>query len=281
MKYRNVDLHCHSRASDGLLTPTQLVQRACGNGVDLLALTDHDTTGGLDELHAAAAQEGLRCLNGVEISVSWGDDQTVHVVGLAFDRLDQQLQTGLQRVRSGRDGRAHRIAAELERHGVADAFAGALRHAGDAALLSRSHFARYLVERGVAADVKSVFEHWLAKGKPGYVEHPWAQLSEAVQWIRDAGGVAVLAHPLRYRLTAAQRKKLYGEFAALGGEAVEVVSGNCAASEIDEMATVARRHGFLASRASDFHGPYESVDIGRPPSLPGGLTTLWSRWEKD
>lgn len=275
----NADLHCHSTVSDGLLAPRALVERARANNVDLLALTDHDEIGGLDEAIAAAREAGLRFVTGVEISVSWGDDQTVHIVGLNFDHRHPALVAGLERVRGGRDARAGRMAAELARHGIDGAYEGALKYAGNPALISRSHFARYIVERGFAPDVKSVFDHWLAKDKPGYVSHPWAELREAVGWIQGAGGVAVIAHPGRYRLTPTQRRELFVAFKALGGQGIEVISGAQSDAESREYAAVAREFGFLASRASDFHGPGESsVDLGRMASLPPDLTPVWQDW---
>jgi predicted metal-dependent phosphoesterase TrpH len=279
MNPMNADLHCHSTVSDGLLAPATLVERAKANGVDLLALTDHDEIGGLDEAIAAAAGQGLRFVTGVEISVSWGDDQTVHIVGLNFDHRHPDMVAGLARVRGGRDARAGRMSAELARHGIDGAYEGALKYAGNPALISRSHFARYIVERGYAPDVKSVFDHWLAKDKPGYVSHPWAELTEALRWIRDAGGVAVIAHPGRYRLSNVQRRELYATFKDLGGQGIEVVSGSHNENEMREFAGIAREFGFLASRASDFHGPGESyTDLGRMAQLPAGLTPVWSAW---
>jgi len=277
--FKNPDLHCHSIVSDGLLSPTALVERAQANGVDLLALTDHDEIGGLDEAMAAATQAGIRLVTGVEISVSWGDDQTVHIVGLNFDHRLPELVAGLARVRGGRDARAGRMAVELAKVGIDGAYEGALKYAGNPALISRSHFARYIVERGFAPDVKTVFDHWLAKGKPGYVSHPWAELHEALGWIKAAGGVAVIAHPCRYRLIPTERRELYVAFKELGGQGIEVVSGSHNEAEQREIASVAREFGFLASRASDFHGPGESyIDLGKLAPLPPDLTPVWAGW---
>jgi len=273
----NADLHCHSTVSDGLLTPTQLVQRAKGNGVELLALTDHDEIGGLPEARAAAAEAGLRFVNGAEVSISWGDDQTVHIVGLGFDDAYAPLAEGLARVRGGRDSRAQRMAAELDKVGIHGAYEGALKHAGNPALISRSHFARYIVELGRSPDVKSVFDYWLAKGKPGYVSHPWAEIEDALAWIHGAGGVAVIAHPGRYRLSRAELHALFARFKELGGRGIEVISGSHSDDEVREFSHVARQYGFLASRASDFHGPGESyMDLGRMAPLPEDLTPVWS-----
>lgn len=278
MKPLNADLHCHSTYSDGLLAPADLVLRAQGNGVELLALTDHDEIGGLAEARATADEVKLRFVDGVEVSISWGDDQTVHIVGLAVDPANTALREGLQQIRSGRDARAARMAAELDKAGIHGAYKGALRHVGNPALVSRSHFARYIVEQGHAKDVKSVFDHWLAKGKPGYVEHTWATLDEALRWIVGAGGIAVIAHPGRYRLSKAERHELFGAFKDLGGRGIEVLSGSNKDDEVREFSRIAREFGFLASRASDFHGPGESwIDLGKLPDLPEDLTPVWSQ----
>ncbi|MDP2825020.1 MAG: 3',5'-nucleoside bisphosphate phosphatase [Sulfuritalea sp.] len=278
MKPLNADLHCHSTVSDGLLAPAEVVRRAQDNGVELLALTDHDELGGLAEAHATADEVGLRFVDGVEVSISWGDDQTVHIVGLGIDPANAVLMEGLHQVRSGRDSRAGRMAAELDKAGIHGAYEGALRHAGNPALVSRSHFARYIVEQGHARDVKSVFDYWLAKGKPGYVEHAWATLEDALCWIIGAGGIAVIAHPGRYRLSKTERHELFAAFKDLGGRGIEVLSGSPKDDEVREFSRTAREFGFLASRGSDFHGPGESwIDLGRMPDLPEDLTPVWSQ----
>ena len=274
----NPDLHCHSTFSDGLLTPAEVVRRAHANGVDLLALTDHDEVGGLAEARATAAGLGLRFVDGVEISVSWGDDTTLHIVALGIDPTNPALLAGLAQVRSGRDARAAQMSAELDKVGIHGAYQGALRYVGNPALVSRSHFARYIVEMGHAKDVKTVFDHWLAKGKPGYVAHSWATLEQALDWIHAAGGVAVLAHPSRYRLGNKELRRLLVRFRELGGEGIEVLSGSHSDEETSEFARYAREFGFLASRASDFHGPGESrVDLGKLSQLPADLTPVWRK----
>jgi predicted metal-dependent phosphoesterase TrpH len=278
MKPLNADLHCHSTVSDGLLSPAAVVRRAQDNGVELLALTDHDELGGLAEARATADEIGLRFVEGVEVSISWGDDQTVHILGLGIDPANAELMAGLHQVRSGRDSRAGRMAAELDKVGIHGAYEGALRHAGNPALVSRSHFARYIVEQGHVKDVKSVFDHWLAKGKPGYVEHSWATLEDALCWILGAGGTAVIAHPGRYRLSKAERQELFVAFKGLGGRGIEVLSGSMKDEEVREFSRIAREFGFLASRGSDFHGPGESwIDLGKMPDLPADLTPVWSQ----
>lgn len=274
----NADLHCHSRVSDGMLPPAEVVRRAHVQGAELLALTDHDELSGLAEARATADEVGLRFVDGVEISVSWGDDQTVHVVGLGVDPCNTDLGDALTFLRSGRDRRALQMSEELSRVGIHGAYEGSLRYVGNPALVSRAHFARYIVEKGHAKDVKTVFDHWLAKGKPGYVPHQWAALEDAVAWIRKAGGVSVIAHPSRYKITRAQLERLFGEFRDMGGDAIEVLSGMPSDDEIREFARYARRFGFLASRGSDFHAPGESrADLGQLPPLPEDVTPVWER----
>lgn len=273
----NVDLHCHSTVSDGWLEPQALVLRALANGVDLLALTDHDQLGGIAEAQRAALAHGLAFVAGVEISVSFAGE-TVHIVGLGVDPRCPTLGGGLAELRAGRDARARRIGDELARIGIGGAFEGALRFARNPTLVSRAHFARHLVASGVMPDVKTVFDHYLVRGKPGFVEHRWAALEDAVAWIRAAGGIAVVAHPARYRLSTADMGQLFDRFVAAGGEAVEVVSGAHSEDEMRRFATVARQRGLLASRASDFHGEHESaVDLGRCNPLPPDLAPVWSR----
>lgn len=272
----NADLHSHSCISDGLLTPAELVRRAHAKGVELLALTDHDELAGLAEARATAEELGLRFVNGVEISVSWGDDQTIHIVGLGVDPGYAVLDVGLAHLRSGRDARARRMAAELDKVGIHGAYEGALRFVGNPALVGRSHFARYIVESGHVREVKAVFDHWLAKGKPGYVSHQWTTLQTAIDWIHGAGGVAVIAHPGRYRITKKELRRLLGEFRDLGGEAIEVLSGSHSDEGVAASARHAREFGFLASRGSDFHGPGESrIELGCLPALPEGLRPVW------
>ena len=277
MNAANPDLHCHSTASDGTLAPADVVRRAHANGVDLLALTDHDELLGLPEAARAADELGLRFVPGVEVSVSWLD-QTLHIVGLDIDPANPALIDGLRRVREGRDGRAARIAAELDRIGIHGALEGALRYAGNPALISRAHFARFLVEVGVAKNVHDVFLNYLARGKPGYVEHVWATLEDAIRWIKGAGGLAVIAHPGRYRLSHVEMDILFDKFRELGGDAVEVSCGAHDGGQVLAFARMARKFDLLASRASDFHGPEDSpIDLGRAPPLPPDLTPVWSR----
>lgn len=279
------DLHCHSTVSDGLLTPTDLVARAAERGVKILALTDHDDLGGLVEAAQAAAQHDMQLINGVEISVSWRS-HTVHIVGLHINPDDAVLQAGLQSIRAGRGARAELMAESLARSGIGGALEGAYRYAANPGIIGRTHFARFLVESGHAKDVRSVFKNYLVKGKPGYVPHQWAALADAIQWIRGSGGVAVLAHPGRY--TAGKKpmgrttlRELLAEFAELGGQGLEVVSGSHTPPQYAEFARYATEFGLLSSCGSDFHGPGESYrDLGRLPDLPLECQPVWQAWEQ-
>lgn len=274
----NVDLHCHSNVSDGLLPPAQVAARAKANGVDLWALTDHDELSGIPAARRAAQELGMRYVAGVEISVTWAA-QTVHIVGLRIDESNAALIQGLAATRNGRQQRAHDIAEALAKVGIAGAFEGALRHVGNPDLISRTHFARYLVESGYCTDTKQVFRDYLCEGKPGYVAHRWATLAQAVTWIRAAGGVAVIAHPGRYQYSDLERDALFEAFKQLGGTAIEVTTGSHSVDQYEQYARVAKRYGFLASIGSDFHGPGESrIDLGRLPLLPSGLTPVWHDW---
>ena len=271
-----VDLHSHSTHSDGLLTPAELVVRAHAQRVTLYALTDHDALSGLNEARAEADACGVRFVAGVEISVSW-QDEILHIVGLNIDPLHADIADGLRAIREGRAARALRIAADLERAGVAGALAGARRHARNADLVSRAHFARYLVECGLVKDTNAAFRRYLTPGKPGYVAHQWASLPQAVNWINAAGGAAVIAHPGRYKLNNRDNEALLGEFRDLGGAGVEVVTGSHTAAQYASWARYAQRFGLAASAGSDFHGPGESyLDLGRLPDLPYGVQPLWS-----
>lgn len=271
----NADLHCHSRVSDGTLSPQALARRAHERGVELWALTDHDEIGGQREAAEAALALGLPYLTGTEISVSFCG-QTVHIVGLGFDADDGTLAQGLAATRGGRRERALEMAQGLAKAGIPGAFEGALKYVGNPELISRTHFARHLVETGVCADTNEVFRRFLIEGKPGFVPHRWASLRDAVRWISDAGGLAVIAHPARYRFTANEEHALFTEFIAHGGRGVEVVTGSHSAAEAVRYAEAALEYGLAASRGSDFHSPDEShTDLGALPELPGRLTPVW------
>ena len=271
----NADLHCHSIISDGTLTPEALAARAKANGVELWALTDHDEVSGQHRALEAAQTLGLPYLTGTEISVTFANE-TVHIIGLGFDPYDAALVQGLHDTRGGREERAREMAASLAKVGIHDAFEGALKFVGNPELISRTHFARFLVEAGVCRETSEVFRKYLTEGKPGYVPHRWATLKNAVSWITQAQGVAVIAHPGRYNLTPNEEYALFSEFKAHGGQGVEVVTGSHTRQEFVKYAETAQEFGLAASRGSDFHSPDESrTDLGALPPLPGGLTPVW------
>jgi 3',5'-nucleoside bisphosphate phosphatase len=271
----NADLHCHSVVSDGTLTPELLAERAAKNGVELWALTDHDEIGGQHRAAAAAKANGMKYVTGTEISVTF-IGTTVHIVGLGFNPDDQRLIAGLEKTRGGRRERALEIADGLAKVGIKGAFEGALKFVGNPNLISRTHFGRFLVESGVCKDTNEVFRKYLTEGKPGYIEHRWANLKDAVTWIREGGGLAVIAHPARYKFSANEEYALFSEFKQHGGQAVEVVTGSHTAAEYDTYAKAAMEFGLAASRGSDFHDPAEShTDLGTLPYLPGNLTPVW------
>lgn len=271
----NADLHCHSVISDGTLTPEALAARAHANGVELWALTDHDEIGGQTRAATAAKALGMGYLSGTEISVSFAG-RTVHIVGLGFDIHSPDLQNGLHSTRGGRHERAKDMAAGLAKVGIPGSFEGALTYAGNPDLISRTHFARFLVETGVCKDTHEVFRRFLTEGKPGFVPHRWAALGDAIRWIRDSQGVAVIAHPARYGFSPTEEYALFTEFKNHGGQAVEVVTGSHSAQEAIVYADMAREFDLAASRGSDFHSPDEShTDLGSLPWLPGNLTPVW------
>jgi len=271
----NADLHCHSNVSDGTLSPEDVASRAHRNGVALWSLTDHDEVGGQARARQAALSLGMSYLTGAEISVTFAG-KTVHIVGLGFDEAHPALVQGLADTRGGRERRARDMAADLERVGIKGAFEGALTYVGNPDLISRTHFARYLVEAGVCSDTHEVFKRFLTEGKPGYVEHRWANLRDAVDWIVTAGGIAVVAHPGRYDFSPNEEYALFTEFKGHGGQGVEVVTGSHSPAEYSKYADLALEFDLLASRGSDFHDPAEShTDLGTLPDLPARLTPVW------
>ena len=271
----NADLHCHSVVSDGTLTPEVLAARAHANGVELWALTDHDEVGGQHRAAAAAHAIGLHYLTGVEISVTFVG-QTVHIVGLGFDPDNVALKAGLTLTRGGRNQRAMEMSDGLARVGIKGAYEGATQYAGNPELVSRTHFARFLVETGVCRDTNEVFRKYLIEGKPGYVPHRRASLKDAVGWITDAGGAAIIAHPARDKCSANEEFALFSEFKSHGGMGVEVVTGSHTTAEYVTYADMAIEFGLAASRGSDFHSPTEShTELGALPYLAGGLQPVW------
>lgn len=272
-----IDLHCHSTMSDGLLTPEALVTHAASKGVRVLALTDHDEVSGLARARAAAEHIGITFIDGVEVSVTWRK-RTLHVVGLKVNPQDPALLAAFAKVREGRDSRARQIAEGLAKAGIADAYEGARAISGNS-VMTRSHFAQFMVKQGHAKNMKSVFKKYMVKGKPGYVNHEWMSLEEALMLIRNSGGVAVLAHPGRYDLGFVNMHLLLNEFRNLGGSAIEVVTGSHQPPQFDQFAKLAHRFDLKASQGSDYHGPGMSyMEMGRLPALPLNCVPVWQDW---
>lgn len=273
----NPDLHCHSTVSDGTVAPAALIARAARRGVDVLALTDHDDTGGLAEAAEAACLQGVRLINGVEISVTW-QGETVHVVGLDIDPANDALQRGLAATRAGRMERARRMAAAFDAIGINGTFEGSVRLAGNPRMISRTHFARFLCAQGKVRSINDAFRRWLGDGAACFVEQQWAALGEALSWINGAGGLAVIAHPGRYRFDHRQLRALLTEFRDLGGAALEVVTASQPRGQDSKLAQCAIEFGLAASCGSDFHSPQESHDLGGLQRLPSGCEPVWHRF---
>jgi len=275
---RNYDLHCHSSFSDGTLPVEALVHYAVEQGVDVLALTDHDSTEGIALAQSAAASTALQLVAGVEISATWAG-RTVHIVGLNIDISSPLLQTGLQNLRDLRNRRAQAITERLEKKGV-EGVAEGLEQLVEGSILSRTHFARYLVQAGYAKDMAQAFKKFLTKGAPAYVAGDWAQMGEVVQWIRSAGGMAVIAHPGRYRLGNARLRQLVADFRDCGGDAIEVFSGSQPQDDGWRFTRLSQEFGLLASVGSDYHGPEQHwVQLGRMPKLPAECVPVWQDWQ--
>lgn len=278
-QYAPIDLHCHSNLSDGVLSPAALVSRAAANGTQLLSLTDHDCIDGLDEARHKAEVLNLFFLNGIEISVSWRNNVTIHIVGLDIDPSYTPLIQGIIATRSGRLERLERMHHELSKAGIHGVYEGALSHANNPLLVGRAHVARYLVQIGLFKNMHAVFNYYLVPGKPGYVPYRWATLTQAISWIRGAGGIAVLAHPGRYRLTPALMKSLLEDFSAAGGIALEAGSASHSLDEMMHYVNYAKSFGFEVSAGSDFHSPSEdAVEVGFSPLLPSSCTCVAQRW---
>lgn len=269
------DLHAHTTASDGSLTPTELVAYAAETGTNVLAVTDHDVTSGLAEAMTAATDAGIQVIPGIEISVTWSY-QTIHVIGLHINPENSTLQAGLAKLKSFRVRRAEEIARRLEKVGINGALEGAKKFA-QGEIISRTHFARFLVDSGVSPNMKHVFKHYLVRNKPGYVPGEWAQLEEAVNWIRAADGLAVIAHPARYQLSASRLRHLLSAFRDCGGVGIEVVSGSHTSNDVQRFTDLADYFGLYSSRGSDYHGPEASyMDPARLPELPEICRPVWT-----
>ncbi len=273
------DLHCHSTASDGTLLPAEVVARAAGNRVDILALTDHDTTAGLDEAYRSAEENNIRLIPGIEMSATW-QGKLLHIIGLDIDPEYPPLKQGISMLKNLREERAIEIGKRLAKVGYANAYENARRLAAGGNI-TRTHFARHLIETGVAKDFNDVFKRFLVRGKPGYHQVDWSSMEDTVSWITGAGGIAVVAHPLRYKLTANWLNRVLSAFKEAGGEGMEVVCGRNTADDIARSALFARKHGLLASQGSDFHEPGKWVELGRLAKLPDGLEPVWHRWMQE
>lgn len=276
-----IDLHCHSTVSDGRLSPTEVVRLAHANGCTLLALTDHDHTGGLAEARAEADRIGLRFVNGVEISVTWRG-RTIHVVGLDFDERDETLQTLLAEVRKGRLKRLEAIAQKLAKKGISGAYEGSLALSANPEMVSRTHVAEFLINQGHVRTKQQAFAKYLGDGKPCSVRHQWAELADCVAAVNGAGGMAVIAHPMRYDLSATAKRNLFEEFKALGGAGIEVHSGNCCKNDRLNYALLAERYGLLAGAGSDFHrlNDFSGGTLGACPELPENCKPVWEHFRQ-
>jgi len=272
----SADLHCHSTASDGTLPPAKVVTRAAANGVDMLALTDHDTTAGLDEAYLSAQENNIRLIAGIELSVTW-QGKLLHIVGLDIDPEYRPLRQGIRMLKEMREERAQEMGKRLARAGYNNAYENARRLAGNGNV-TRTHFARHLIEVGAAKDFTDVFKRFLVRGKPGYYRVDWAPMEDAINWITDSGGVAVVAHPMRYKLTASWLNRVIAGFREAGGKGIEVVCGHNSADDNARSAMFARKHGLLASQGSDFHEPGKWVELGKLAKLPDGIEPVWQQW---
>ena len=269
-----IDLHCHSTASDGALSPTDLVSRAAERGVTHLALTDHDTIAGLAEARNAAAEKGLEIIPGIELSCLW-KSRTIHVVGLDFDPENPAFQQALEQQNENRWARARMIADRLSKLKVPDLLERATAASGGD-VPGRPHFAKVLVEAEVVSNPAQAFKRHLGAGKPGDVKAYWPELSEVVQWINDAGGIAVLAHPRKYQLTATKLRDLTADFRRAGGRAIEVSTSGQSSGDLGFLVELCRREQLLASQGSDFHFPGPAwCELGRIMKMPDGLEPVW------
>ena len=271
------DLHAHSTASDGTLSPAELMQHAHAAGVNVMALTDHDTTAGIAEARDTATQLGMEFIPGIELSVTW-NNRTVHIVGLGIDEHSEPMQAGIKKLMDFRQWRAEEIGRRLEKAGYPDMYEKA-KAFSNGRLIGRVHFARALVAAGHADTVGAVFKKFLVGGKPGFVPGAWAELGDVVKWIREAGGRAIIAHPARYDMTRTKLRQLIADFKELGGEGFEVCSGSHSKDDVNTMAQHARDFDLLASAGSDFHGPENPwVNLGQLAPIPQGLKPVWHDW---
>ena len=273
-----VDLHSHSHYSDGSLAPADLVALAARAGITMLALTDHDSVAGLAEAQVAADELGIQLVPGVELSTTW-NGHSIHIVGLGIDPNEPSLQLGLSQQAQARANRAKAIGERLSDLGMPGAYEGALALANSPDAISRTHYGQWLLAEGHITNLQQAFDKYLGPRKPASVPMPWASLPEVIQWIKQAGGVAVIAHPGRYPLTRTKLRVLLADFVAAGGEAMEVATATEKPEMIKYLAQLSRQFGLLASQGSDYHGkPAPWIALGRFANLPSGCEPVWTRW---
>ena len=272
-----IDLHCHSKFSDGLLSPTALLNKALESNIKILALTDHDTVAGMEELHEAATDTPIKIINGIEFSTRWKKND-IHILGFNFVLDNERIQALIKQQSESRINRALEISEKMKLCGVENAYAKACELAGHERI-GRPHFAQVFISEGLAKDMQTAFKRFLARGRPAYVSTPWITMSEAVEGIVQAEGQAVIAHPLKYSLTRTRLQELIGEFKTAGGVGVEVISGEMTTTQIQEMVGHCLRYQLLASTGSDYHGDTLSrISLGRQQQLPLNCKPIWHQW---
>lgn len=268
------DLHCHSLYSDGSLTPANLILRAKEKGVTTLALTDHDTVSGISQAQQAAEEHQLNFIPGIELSCLW-HKKTFHILGLNIDPNNAQLLAGTQKLQTIRFERAQKIALKLEKHKVFGAFE-AVQAAADTGMITRPHFAKYLIQQNHVNSMKEAFDRYLAQGKPAFVSTEWVDITDAIQWIKESGGIPVIAHPMRYKLTASWMRRFLNDFKKMGGQGIEIITARSSPEEIRRTLQFAKTFEFYGSVGSDFHTPDNQwVELGRLPPLPADIQPIW------
>lgn len=269
------DLHSHSTASDGILSPTALVQRAVEQGVGVLALTDHDTVSGVAEAKKAAAELPIQLISGVEISILW-HDKSIHLAALNVDETHPALTTLLKKQAELRQARAEQIGEKLKKAGIANAYEGAKKLANGE--VTRAHYARFLLAEGYVRDEEHAFKRYLGIGKAAYVKPIWCSLEEAIEVTHAAGGLICVAHPLRYKLTARWVRQLISEFKQAGGDGLEVAGCAQTPDQRQLLARWANEFELYASAGSDFHYPAGWIELGKGLTLPESVTPIWTQF---
>lgn len=268
------DLHCHSTASDGSLTPTELIVRAKAKGVTSLALTDHDTINGQQEAKDAAQENAINFISGVELSTTW-ENKCFHIVGLNIDPKHSGLTQGISKLQTLRAERTKTIALKLEKKAITGSYEAVIK-AAKGGMVTRTHFSNYLLDQHHVSTQQEAFDRYLGEGKPAFVSTVWAELHDAINWINQAKGVAVVAHPLRYKLTVSWMRRFLSFFKEAGGQGIEVVTGHSNPDEIRRAILYAKHYDLFASVGSDFHTPDNQwVELGRLPPLPATVTPIW------